>query len=206
MSTSTQPDLDPPESPGSGATSLSVKVLLGLGAGLVLGVFLSPAESGATARIVAWIEPVGALWVNAIRMTVVPLVVTLLVAGIAGAGMGTAARVGGRSLAWFALLVGLSVAVAWLCAPPLLRLLGAESAQVAEVAASAVATEVTLPPFRDWVVGLEEQLQHVPYLVHGGFVEAGFGVRRREPRLVEEFVLLSQAEPHGDPEVDHHLP
>jgi Na+/H+-dicarboxylate symporter len=156
----TRPDSPPPDADAGepaekgGAISLSVQVLLGLAAGLVLGIFLAPAEAGVAARVVAWIEPVGALWVNAIRMTVVPLLVCLLVAGIAGAGTGTAARVGGRSLAWFVGLIGLSAGVAWVCAPPLLRWLGAESAQVAEVATSAAVTEVTLPPFRDWFTGL----------------------------------------------------
>jgi len=37
------------------------------------------------------------LWVNAVRMTVIPLSVSLLLAGIAASGAGTAAKVGGRA-------------------------------------------------------------------------------------------------------------
>ena len=46
--------------------SLATRVLTGLVAGLALGLALAPADAGAAATIVAWIEPVGALWVNAI--------------------------------------------------------------------------------------------------------------------------------------------
>ncbi|MBT8405347.1 MAG: cation:dicarboxylase symporter family transporter, partial [Gemmatimonadetes bacterium] len=75
--------------------SLATRVLIGLVAGLALGLILAPADAGAAATIVAWIEPVGALWVNAIRMTVVPLLVALLIAGVASARQGAVARIGG---------------------------------------------------------------------------------------------------------------
>ena len=53
--------------------SLAMRVLIGLVTGLVIGLILSPAEAGLAASVVGWIEPVGGLWVNAIRMTVIPL-------------------------------------------------------------------------------------------------------------------------------------
>ena len=135
--------------------SLATRVLLGLVAGLILGLFLAPAESGMAAGVVGWIEPIGGLWVNAIRMTVIPLLVSLLIAGIASAGTHSVAKIGGGALSWFVGLVAVSAVVGWLLAPPLLRMSGAESAQVMDVASGAVATsEVTLPPFRDWFVGL----------------------------------------------------
>mgnify|MGYP002063937595 CR=1 FL=1 len=81
--------------------SLTAKVLLGLVLGLAGGVFLAPAESGAPATIVAWIEPVGALWVNAIRMTVIPLVGSLLVVGIVGTDVRAVGRIGTRAIGLF---------------------------------------------------------------------------------------------------------
>lgn len=135
--------------------SLATRVLLGLVAGLILGLILSPAESGMAAGVVGWIEPIGGLWVNAIRMTVIPLLVSLLIAGIASAGTGSVATIGGRSLSWFVGLAAVSAAMGGLLAPPLLSLLGAGSAQIMDVASSAATTsEVTLPPFRDWFIGL----------------------------------------------------
>jgi Na+/H+-dicarboxylate symporter len=139
--------------------SLASRVFIGLIAGLAIGLVLSPAESGLAASAVGWIEPVGALWVASIRMTVIPLLVSLLIAGVASARTGAVARIGGGSLAWFSALIVVSAAIGGLLAPPLLDLLGAGAAQVADLAPSvagpaAAPTEISLPPFRDWFVGL----------------------------------------------------
>lgn len=135
--------------------SLASRVLLGLALGLVMGLMLSPAESGLAATAVSWVTPVGALWVNAIRMTVIPLLVALLVAGIASAGKGATARIGGAAMAWFVGLAALSAALGGLLAPPLLAWTGAGAAQVGDVAGAAPETStVTLPPFSDWFVDL----------------------------------------------------
>ena len=134
--------------------SLTTKVLLGLVLGLAVGVFLSPADAGIPSTVVAWIEPVGALWVNAIRMTVIPLLVSLLLAGIVSAGTKTVAGIGGRAVAWFAGMIAVSSAIGAVFAPPLLALLGTDAVQLPEVAAGAASIEVALPPFRNWFVGL----------------------------------------------------
>ena len=78
--------------------SLSTRVLLALTAGLVFGLLLSRADARIAGRIVAFVEPIGTLFVNAIRMTVIPLVVSLVVVGIAGADASRIARLGGRAL------------------------------------------------------------------------------------------------------------
>jgi len=134
--------------------SLTARVLLGLGLGLVIGVFLAPAEAGAPAVVVAWIEPIGALWVNAIRMTVIPLVVSLLLGSITSSEPGAVARVGGKSAGWFVGLVAWTSALGALAAPPLLKLFGADRVQLPGTALIGETTEITLPPFRDWLVGL----------------------------------------------------
>ncbi len=134
--------------------SLATRVLLGLAAGLAIGLMLAPANAGAAARVVGIIEPVGALWVNAIRMTVVPLLVSLLIAGVASARSGAVARVGGGAVAWFVGLIGLSALIGGLLSRPLLALLGGTSAQAGDLAAATTTSEVTLPPFRDWFVDL----------------------------------------------------
>ena len=134
--------------------SLTTRVLLGLVLGLAVGVFLAPADAGAPAVIVAWIEPVGALWVNAIRMTVIPLVVSLLLGSITSSEAKAVARVGGRAVAWFIGLVAGTSTLGGLAAPPLLRLFRADQVQIPEFASTDAITNVTLPPFRDWLVGL----------------------------------------------------
>ena len=134
--------------------SLATRVLLGLVAGLILGLLLAGVEAGWAATAVAWIEPLGGLWVNAIRMTVIPLLVSLLLVGITSAGSRAAVRLGGRTVAWFVGLVGVSAALGGLLSPLLLGLLGADATRLPELAGRAAATDVALPPFRDWVVGL----------------------------------------------------
>jgi Na+/H+-dicarboxylate symporter len=122
--------------------------------GLAVGVFLAPAEAGFQATTVAWVEPVGALWVNAIRMTVIPLVVSLLLGSITSSEAGAVARVGGRAVAWFIGLVAATSTLAGLTAPGLLRLFRADQVQIPEFAEGVATSDVTLPPFRDWLVGL----------------------------------------------------
>ena len=74
-------------------------VLAGLAAGAALGV-ASRSGSPLLGAMVRAAEPLGLLFVNAIRMTVVPLVAGMLISGIGGAGdAGMVARLAGRSLA-----------------------------------------------------------------------------------------------------------
>ena len=134
--------------------SLAARVLAGLILGLAVGIWLASSEAGWSDTVVAWVEPVGALWVNAIRMTVIPLIVSLLLGGIASSGAGTLARVGGRAVAWFFGLIACTATLAALVVPPFFRLLGAEGWEIPAVEGAAAAAEVTLPPFRDWFVGL----------------------------------------------------
>jgi Na+/H+-dicarboxylate symporters len=60
------------------------RVVIGLLAGLILGSIIAASHSSAALGAVDLIAPVGQLWVNAIRMTIVPLVVSLLFVAIAG--------------------------------------------------------------------------------------------------------------------------
>ena len=89
----------------------STRVLVALGAGLGLGVAI--AASGNTSLLAAadWLSPIGTIWVNAIRMTVVPLVVSLVIIGVAaGSDLKSIGRLGTRSVITFILmLVGLAV-------------------------------------------------------------------------------------------------
>lgn len=84
-------------------------VLAALAAGLGLGVLAHGHPLGAQADAV--VAPIGTLWVNAIRMTVIPLIVPLLVVAIAGTGdLRRTAGLGGRMLGLFlALLVAFSL-------------------------------------------------------------------------------------------------
>jgi Na+/H+-dicarboxylate symporter len=65
-------------------------------------------------------DVVGTMWVNAIRMTVIPLILPLLIGSVAGARSGQAlGRLGLATGAWFMGLLAVCVLAALLMAPPL---------------------------------------------------------------------------------------
>jgi proton glutamate symport protein len=134
--------------------SLTTRILIALVAGLSVGVFISWNQGDWLLTGVTWVEPIGTLWVNGIRMTVIPLVVSLLVTGLASTSAGRAARIGGRTLAVFVALVTFSALVAAILAPPLLSLASFDANAFAALRETTSATQMELPPFRDWIVGL----------------------------------------------------
>ena len=89
----------------------STRVLVGLGAGLAGGAAIAASGNARLAHAAAAIAPLGVLWVNAIRMTVIPLVVSLMITGVASAAdLRTIGRIGGRTLlAFLALLLGVAI-------------------------------------------------------------------------------------------------
>ena len=70
--------------------SLSVKILIGLILGVVIGLFMQAPEAQAIAN--GYIKPIGNLFLNAIKMVIVPLVFCSIVVGTCG--LGDAKRVG----------------------------------------------------------------------------------------------------------------
>ncbi|MDP3748665.1 MAG: cation:dicarboxylase symporter family transporter [Phenylobacterium sp.] len=108
----------------------TLRILASLVVGLILGAAL--ADAWFLDNILAVAEPVGGLWLDALRMTIVPLVFSLLVVGIASAA-GTAAAGGtaAKSLAFFALFLVLSASF---CAVALSAVLAAWPAPVEAVA------------------------------------------------------------------------
>jgi len=95
--------------------------LLGLGAGLGIGLAL--AGTPALDRMLPLAEPVGALWLQALKMTIMPLVCGLLFTGIvetvAAANAGTMAR---RTLGFIVGTLALSAVVGGLLMPALIAL------------------------------------------------------------------------------------
>ena len=97
----------------------TVWVIAALAFGLGLGVLAHGRPLGEAADAV--IAPIGQLWVNAIRMTVIPLIVPLLVVAIAGAGdMRRTAGLGVRMLGLFLALLIVFSLVSLLVSPALM--------------------------------------------------------------------------------------
>lgn len=96
-------------------------VLAALVAGFILGSIAAATSNPAALTLVGIIEPLGTLWVNAIRMTVVPLVVAVLITGVVtGLGSRSLGRLGMRALVTFAVLLVAGGLIALAIAPPLL--------------------------------------------------------------------------------------
>lgn len=142
--------------------SLSKRVVVALIAGLVVGIAVASAKNPTLNSAVAFLEPLGTLWVNAIRMTVIPLVISLLIVGIASAAdTGVIGRLGLRSLAAFLALLIVSAVIAIIVAPPLFEMLSIDPANTASLRAAASSTGQTaaegakhLPSFAQWLTDL----------------------------------------------------
>ena len=152
------PDASPPlpESPpprGGGRTALHAFAALVLG--LLLGVGAASSGSEAALRLVALVEPVGTIWINAVRMTVIPLIVSSLVVAVAGAAPRTVGRLGVRAFALFLAILSATAALTMLVAPPLFDRLAIDPAAAASIRAAAGTVErPELPSFASWLVGL----------------------------------------------------
>jgi len=88
--------------------STGVQVTLGLVLGLALGMLLSneTAPSAFTSGLLATLDIVGTAWINAVRMTVIPLVVPLLIVGVAGGDdLRQTGTVGAKAFGWMLLLL-----------------------------------------------------------------------------------------------------
>lgn len=76
--------------------------LVALIAGLLIGAALSAAEAPGLERLAATLEPIGTLWVNAVRMTIIPLVFSMLVVAVASSeSLRSMGRLGGAAIGFF---------------------------------------------------------------------------------------------------------
>jgi Na+/H+-dicarboxylate symporter len=91
----------------------STRVLVALGLGLAGGLAIAASKNAWLLHAADAIAPIGTLWINAIRMTIIPLVVSLLITGVAGAAdLRAIGRIGGRTLlTFFFLLLGTAIVI-----------------------------------------------------------------------------------------------
>src|ERR1035437_2415140 len=142
--------------------SLALKVLLALACGLALGLGIASSGSPALAHLVPFIEPVGTLWVSAIRMTIIPLVVSSLIVGVGGAAdPRSVGRIGVRALVLFVAILSVATLVALLAGPPILAMVHIDPAaaaslraNAAQAAGAAVEGAKSIPSVGQWVVDL----------------------------------------------------
>jgi Na+/H+-dicarboxylate symporter len=132
------------------------RAIVGLVLGLIVGMAIVTSGSSGARAVAASLEPIGTLWVNAIRMTIVPLVASLLIATLSAESRGAVGRVGVQTIALFlAMLTGVAV-LGILVGPAIMARLHIDPASAASLRASAVplSGQAQLPGFASWLVGL----------------------------------------------------
>jgi len=137
--------------PRAPAARAAIGLVLGFAAGFALAAW----PSGAAQTLASALDAIGAVWVNAIRMTVVPLVVSLLISTIAReADLGAVGRMGRRAVAIFVVMLVVIGALGLVAGPPLFAPMHLDATSAAALRASAAASATRLPGFASWLVSL----------------------------------------------------
>src|SRR5690348_13460489 len=134
--------LHPPPNTNHQRMKESTRVLAALAVAVGAGALIAASGSKPLIDAADTLAPVGTLWVNAIRMTVIPLVCSLLITGVASAtDVGAIGRIGGRTLGVFALLLISTAAIVVPLAPSLFAVLPLPSTAGARATLPAGAAE-----------------------------------------------------------------
>lgn len=129
-----------------------------LAAGFLAGTSAMAIDERTARILLAVADPVGTLWVNAIRMTVIPLVVSLLITGVASVSdVRIVGRMGIQALVVFLVLLSGVALLGALVVPPVYAFLhvdpAASAALRAQIGGDATAIP-ELPTFVSWLTSL----------------------------------------------------
>jgi len=128
--------------------SQPTRILLALVVGLLGGIGVARLSVSAADVGILVAQPVGTAWLNALQMTVIPLVVSLLVTGVAStAEAASAGRLAARTIALTLVLLAINAAAAALITPLILDLvpIPGEAAAALRAALTGV-PQVATPP------------------------------------------------------------
>ncbi len=132
-------------------------ILSALVAGMLLGIAVEVIEPAAGTASLPYIEPIGLLWLNALKMTIVPLVVALLITGItATADAARAGKLAARAVMIFLGAIALSGTMSLLMTPLLLGLfpLSASAAEALRSGLGGTTETGPSPTFGDFLLSL----------------------------------------------------
>jgi proton glutamate symport protein len=137
---------------------LSIITLLALAAGVVVGAVVGGTGDQALIGLATEVEYIGALWLNLLRMTVIPLVFSLLVTGVASvADAASTGRLAARSIWVFAVLLAAATSFACLAFPLVLSLWPVDADAAANFIAGAGGQPVqpaSPPTIGQWLAAL----------------------------------------------------
>ena len=122
--------------------SQTKRVMAGLVAGVVIGILLAWLDPVLANGVADVVQPFGKLWINALQMTVVPLVLALVIVGVnAASDAAHSGRVARRAMVIFLVLLTAAAAMTAVLAPLVLSQLQPDPA----VAAALRGNEAELP-------------------------------------------------------------
>ncbi|WP_233198754.1 MULTISPECIES: dicarboxylate/amino acid:cation symporter [Luteimonas] len=179
--------------------SMPARVLLALLAGAILGLSLAAWDAAVATRVADAVQPIGRLWLNALQMTVVPLVAALVIVGINAAADAAASGRNARvAMAVFVILLLLCGAFAAVASPAILGLLPRDETQAALFRAAIQAPDVLpeAPAFGLWItsvipsnaIAAAAASAMLPLVVFSMFF--GFALTRLEPARRERMLEL----------------
>ncbi|EIL93449.1 dicarboxylate/amino acid:cation symporter [Rhodanobacter spathiphylli] len=185
--------------------SATSRVLTGLAAGAVIGLLLAGWNETAALQVANVVQPIGKLWLNALQMTVVPLVLALVVVGVNTASDAAASgRIARRAIVTFLLILTGGALFAALAAPLVFSLFPHNPALVVALDhASVPAAAQAAPNWIDTLVAIvpsnaimaAAQSAMLPLVVFALFL--GFALTRiesaRRAMLVEFFQAIADA-------------
>lgn len=185
--------------------SATARVLTGLAAGAVIGLLLAGWNESVALQVANAVHPIGKLWLNALQMTVVPLVLALVVVGVNTATDAAASgRIARRAIVVFIVILTGGALFAALAAPLVFSLFPHNPALVAALDhASVPAASVAPVQWVDTLVAIvpsnaimaAAQSAMLPLVVFALFL--GFALTRiapaRRAMLVEFFQAIADA-------------
>lgn len=182
--------------------TVGTSALIGLAAGLTAGIAVAASGRPGLATVGTIADVVGTLWINAILMTILPLVVSKLVVSIAGqADGGAIGRSGRRAAVTFLTLLTAAAACSAVVMPAVFSYLPIDDAASAALRSGAGAAGVaTAPvPAAQWILSLVPSNAFraaadnaiVPVLVFT--IAFAFGARRVARELREPLVQVFRA-------------
>ncbi len=136
--------------------SPATRAMVGLALGLITGGAIAWSGARGGQAFADFVTPIGTIWVNALRMTVVPLVASLLIATLAsGSGARSFGSLGRRAIVvFFVFLVAIAI-IGIVTVPPFFSLLTVDPAAAASLRASAGQAPLTQTPgFAQWITGV----------------------------------------------------
>jgi len=137
--------------------SNTARVLLGLFLGAVIGLSLAWIDPALAGKVADFVQPVGRLWLNALQMTVVPLVAALVVIGVNNATDAAASgRTARKAIITFVVILAVCAAFAATVAPILFSFVPKQEGLADSLrAATAGAAQLSLPSsLAEWFAGI----------------------------------------------------